>query len=172
MIRRFFCALMACLCLPFGTLAEAAPSAGMSNLIRLHVVAEDDSAAAQTLKRELRNVCLRCAEICIADAPDADRAYMRLNEHLDDFQAACADRARELGYAGSVAAETGVFAFPDRVYGRVLVPAGEYRALRVTIGAGEGHNWWCVLYPSLCALDESAQQTSLVLSWLRERIGG
>ena len=52
--------------------------------------------------------------------------------------------------------ETGVFAFPDRIYGELFVPAGDYRALRVTLGEGEGHNWWCVLYPSLCVLDETA----------------
>ena len=47
-------------------------------------------------------------------------------------------------------AQAGEFEFPDRVYAGELVPAGTYRAVRVVLGEGEGHNWWCVLYPSLC----------------------
>ena len=168
MIRRFFCALMSAMLLCGGAFAR-----DMGDLVRLHVVAADDSPAAQALKLEIRDACLDCARICIAGAEDSRAAYMRLNAHLDDFAAACTERARELGYAGAIAAETGVFAFPDRVYGNVLVPAGNYRALRITIGEGEGHNWWCVLYPSMCAWDESAlNDPDSILSWIRRRLGG
>ena len=80
-----------------------------------------------------------------------------------------------VGYAGEVDAAAGVFEFPDRRYGGVFVPAGDYRALRVVIGAGEGHNWWCVLYPSLC-LPEGAEGEmrfhSVILDWLRGLLGG
>ena len=75
-------------------------------------------------------------------------------------------------------AETGVFDFPDRIYGNVPVPAGRYRALRITIGGGEGHNWWCVLYPKLCALDEidyaggEPVYYSKILRWIGDKIGG
>lgn len=175
MIRRFFCALLGvfCMILPF-----AAAEGLCSGLIRLHVVAESDSAAAQNLKLELRDTCLRCAEVCIGDAENADDAYMKLRRHLDDFQRACEIRARELGFKGSITAETGIFDFPDRIYGNVRVPAGEYRALRITIGAGEGHNWWCVLYPKLCTLDEidyagdEPVYYSKILRWLGDKIGG
>ena len=88
----------------------------------------------------------------------------------------CEARARELGCNAEVRAEVGVFDFPDRVYGALFVPAGEYRALRVTIGAGEGPNWWCVLYPSLCVLNEADAAGEVdsrgILEWLRVRLGG
>ena len=170
MKKRLLCALMLLMLLCGCAEAQVLPE-----LVRLHVVAEDDSPRAQALKMELRDVCLRCAEICLWDANDADEAWRRLEVHLADFEAACTARACELGYEGEIRAETGTFDFPDRVYGAVKVPAGEYRALRVTIGAGEGHNWWCVLYPSLCVLDEAdaaspdAPGGSRVLNWLRER---
>ena len=168
LIRRLFCALLALLLLTCGARAQ-----DMGDLIRLHVLAESDAPAAQALKMEIRNACLDAARICLADAADANEAYMRLNLHLDDFAAACTRRARELGYAGEITAETGVFDFPDRIYGRVHVPAGKYRALRITIGEGAGHNWWCVLYPSLCELDESAAgDPGSILAWLRRRFGG
>ena len=169
MIRRFFSALLLTALLCGGAQAVALPE-----LVRLQVVAESDEASAQALKLELRDTCLRAAEVCLAGAPDADAAYARLCSHLDDFQAACEARARELGCGAEVRAEAGVFDFPDRVYGKVFVPAGEYRALRVTIGAGAGHNWWCVLYPSLCVLNETdvpgESDAAGILGWLRSRL--
>ena len=164
---------MAALLLCGGALAQPLSSPGPDDLVRLHVVAADDSPGAQALKLAVRDACLDCARLCISDAQDADAAYMRLNQHLDDFLTACRNRARQLGYDGEIAAQAGVFSFPDRIYGDVRVPAGQYRALRVIIGAGEGHNWWCVLYPSLCALDESAlDDPGSILSWIKRRFGG
>ena len=169
MIRRFFSVLLLT-----ALLCGSAQAAALPDLVRLQVVAESDGADAQALTLELRDTCLRAAEVCLADAPDADAAYARLCDHLDAFQAACEARARELGCGDEVRAEVGVFEFPDRVYGKVFVPAGEYRALRVTIGAGEGHNWWCVLYPSLCALNEAdaagEPEAAGILGWLRSRL--
>ena len=186
MMRRVLCALLVfCLFCGFALaepgsvqMASAENGSVYPELVRLHVVAADDSPAAQALKLELRDVCLRCAEVCLSDAQDASEAWHRLENHLADFEAACVRRARELGYDGEICAETGTFVFPDRLYGAVRVPAGEYPALRVTIGAGEGHNWWCVLYPSLCVLNEAdaasadAPCYSRVLNWLRARLAG
>ena len=151
MLRRLFCILMALFCLSGSAFAEI-----YSDWVRLHVVAEGDGAYQQALKLEIRDECLKCAAACFSGAEDADEAYMLLEKYLGEFQTAAQRRARELGYTGTIRAETGVFSFPDRIYGDTLLPAGEYRALRVTIGAGEGHNWWCVLYPSLCYWDESS----------------
>jgi len=168
LIRRLFCALAAVLLLCGGANCEDMP-----DLVRLHVVAADNSPEAQALKLELRDTCLKCAGICLDGAPDANAAYMRLEQHLDDFRRACEDRARELGYEGSISAQAGVFDFPHRIYGRLSVPAGQYRALRITIGEGEGRNWWCVLYPGLCTLDEAAMENpGSILAWLRARFGG
>ncbi len=168
MIRRFFCVLIAL----FLALLCAARAEGVYDLVRLQVVAEDDSPAAQALKLELRDACLRYARVCLDGAQTTDEAYALLDAHAADFQAACRRAAREAGYAGNVCAEVGSFDFPDRLYGRLLVPAGEYRALRVTIGAGTGHNWWCVLYPTLCSVDESALDAQSVLDWLKRQLGG
>ena len=157
-------------------LCGGARAAALPGLVRLQVVAESDDREAQALKLELRDVCLRAAEVCLAGAADADAAYARLAMHLDDFQAACEARARELGCDADVRAEVGVFDFPDRLYGKLFVPAGEYRALRVTVGAGAGHNWWCVLYPSLCTLNEAdaagESDAAAILSWLQSKFGG
>lgn len=176
MVRRWFCFCLAAALLCTGALAQPLPD--MGQMVRLHVVAEDDSPAAQALKLELRDVCLRSAQVCMGDAKDGDEAYLRLQNHLDDFASACIARARELGYIGEITAETGSFFFPDRWYGDLLVPRGQYRALRITIGEGEGHNWWCMLYPGLCYINEAdaaGDETPVyarVANWLRSRFGG
>lgn len=172
-MKKWLCACLIALLLPGAAQAER-----IYDCVRLQVAAKDDSAAAQALKLELRDVCLRCASVCVGDAESADEAYMRISTCRGAFEAACRQRAVELGCADPVRAETGVFRFPDRVYGKLRLPAGEYRALRIVIGEGGGHNWFCVLYPSLCVLDEADYAGdalpcySEVWAWLKRRIGG
>ncbi len=167
-----------CACLIAVLLLGAAQAEGIYDCVRLQVVAKDDSAAAQALKLELRDVCIRCAAVCAGDAQNADDAYMRIAACADAFATACRMRAAELGCTDAIAAETGVFQFPDRVYGKVHLPAGEYRALRITVGGGAGRNWFCVLYPSLCVLNEADYAGdelpcySAVWKWLQKWIGG
>ena len=156
---------------------EAPGEVPVSQYIRLHVVAADDGAAAQALKLQVRDAVLAAARPLLADCGDADEAWRRIGEHVDALEDVAARRARALGYDGPVAAGTGVFDFPDRHYGGVFVPAGRYRALRVVIGGGKGHNWWCVLYPSLCLpedVDPGApiRFHSVLLDWLRGLLGG
>ena len=168
--RRFFCALIL-------MLALAVPAkAALPDCVRLHVVADGDDAAAQALKLEVRDACLDCARALLADCADANAAWAAVNENLDALRDAAAERARACGWRGEVRAEAGVFEFPDRWYGGRLVPAGEYRALRVVIGSGAGRNWWCVLYPSLCVEEyepgEPVHFHSTILRWLRRLLGG
>lgn len=175
-MKKCFCLLMMLLLLLM--LLGNAQAENIYDCVRLQVVARDDSDAAQMVKLALRDVCVRGAQVCAGDAADADAAYMRIAACRGAFERACQARAAELGCPDAVSAETGVFAFPDRVYGRVHLPAGEYRALRITIGEGAGHNWFCVLYPSLCVLDEKDYAGddlpcySEVWEWLKQRIGG
>ena len=169
---RFFCALLALLML--GMAALAVEEAPVGDYIRLHVVAHDDSAAAQALKLEVRDATLAAARALLVDCADADAAWARIGENVDALESAAVARARALGYEGPVTARTGVFDFPDRHYGAVFVPAGQYRALRVVIGEGEGHNWWCVLYPSLCApvAEGPVIYDWALLGWVMRLLGG
>ena len=114
------------------------------------MVASGDTGYEQAVKLAVRDACLAKAREVAAGCEDADEAYATLNANLAAFQTAATIAAQGMGFDGDVTVETGMFAFPDRVYGALLVPAGDYRALRVTLGEGGGHNWWCVLYPS-CA---------------------
>lgn len=140
-------------------------------LVRLHVVASDDSDEAQALKLKVRNAALDEARRLLADCDSAELAYARLTATLPALEQAALDEARRQGYEGPVRAETGIFEFPDRDYGGVVVPAGRYRALRIVIGEGSGHNWWCVLYPTLCNPD-GVEYHSIFGQWLNQLFGG
>lgn len=154
MYRRFFCAFVAIAALFAPALASSEDAA--AQFVRLHVVAAGDTQQEQALKLHVRDACLDLARERLAACADADEAFAQINVALTDFERAAVAAAREWGYRGSVRVETGTFAFPDRLYGDLFVPAGDYRALRVTLGQGQGHNWWCVLYPTLCVLDEQS----------------
>lgn len=168
-------AVLMALALLLGAGARAAVPVG--DYVRLHVLAADDSDEAQALKLRVRDAVLVEARALLAGCGDADAAWDMVNANLDALADAARAEARAAGYGGPVSAETGVFDFPDRQYGDVLVPAGAYRALRVIIGEGRGHNWWCVLFPSLCLPEdlepgEPVAFHSTILDWLRGWMGG
>lgn len=148
-----------------------------ADYVRLHVVAEDDSVEAQALKLAVRDACLSRAQQLLADCRSPDEAWMTIRNHLGLLETAARMEARARGFNGEVRAIAGIFEFPDRRYGDTVVPAGRYRALRIVIGEGEGHNWWCVLYPSLCLPDDYQPGTpvrfySSLVQWIQSIIGG
>lgn len=119
-------------------------------MIRLHVIANSDSDADQTLKLCVRDAVLCRTEEILRQSADMTEARARLRDRLPDIGDAAAQElaAQGSGYSVSVALED--TEFPRKTYDGFALPAGEYLALRVVIGAGEGHNWWCVVYPPLC----------------------
>ena len=118
-------------------------------LIRLHILAEDDSPQAQALKLHVRDAVLKAFASSL-QGDDADELYEQLQLHAEDMRQVAEAEARMRGFQGAVSVEVGWLELPAKQYGRVLLPAQRYRGLRITLGAGQGRNWWCVLFPSLC----------------------
>lgn len=156
---------------------EAVADIPVEDYIRLHVLAKDNTREAQALKLVVRDAVLDCSRALLKDCDSPEEAWQILGDNLPQLEEAALLRARLEGCDAPVTAQLGVFAFPDRNYGAVHVPAGEYRALRVVIGAGQGRNWWCVLFPSLC-LPEGVEPGapivfhSAVIDWLGSLFGG
>ena len=119
-------------------------------LLRLHVVANSDSDADQALKLEVRDAVLDCAAGYLENVNDVRTAEQVLGAHLAELAGVGQAVVREKGYDYAVRASLGTSHFPTKTYDGFALPAGEYLALRVVIGAGEGRNWWCVVYPPLC----------------------
>lgn len=119
-------------------------------MIRLHVIANSDSDADQTLKLHVRDAVLRRAEDILKQSADMTEARARLRDSLPDIGDAAAQELAAQGSGYSVSVSLEETEFPLKTYDGFALPAGEYMALRVVIGAGEGRNWWCVVFPQLC----------------------
>lgn len=137
-------------------------------LLRLHVVANSDSDADQALKLEVRDAVLDCAAGYLENVSDVRAAEQVLGAHLAELAGAGQAVVREKGYDYAVRASLGTSHFPTKTYNGFALPAGDYRALRVTIGAGEGRNWWCVVFPALCVSAASEWQDTAVSGGLSD----
>ena len=133
-----------------------------SELIRLHVVAASDSAEDQALKLRVRDAVVESLEAGLADVGDVDQAKAYLEENLPKIEAVANRVLQEAGCGDLATVSLAVEEFATRVYDTFTLPAGLYDALRIVIGEGEGHNWWCVVFPSLCvpATSEGFQDTA------------
>ena len=119
-------------------------------LIRLHVVANSDTSEDQELKLLVRDAVITSLRQALADVQETQQAKEYLKENLPKLQELA---NKTLDAAGSTQRAVVTLCregFPTRQYDTFSLPAGVYKALRITIGEGEGKNWWCVVFPSLC----------------------
>ncbi len=119
-------------------------------VLRLHIPANSDSEEDQAIKLKLRDFLLEEYGTQLSDSADLRQAEIRAEELLPEIEAASCEFLKENGFEYSAKAELTNMYFTTRTYGDVTLPAGNYNALRVTLGSGEGHNWWCVMFPPLC----------------------
>ena len=116
-------------------------------IIRLHVVANSDSDVDQAVKLRVRDAVLREAQNVLSDASDAKQA---ITAQLPALEAAANAELRRQGSGDTACVSFRRELFPTRDYDTFSLPSGVYQSLRVTIGEGAGHNWWCVIFPALC----------------------
>ena len=132
-------------------------------VIRLHILADSDSQNDQSIKLALRDVLLPYLHAAASDAQNKTDALVQLTDQIP----ALTDIAntflakQNTNYTAAISIER--IYFPIRIYGSqtylsadaVIFPPGYYDSLQVVLGSGEGHNWWCLAYPSLCFIDAS-----------------
>ena len=138
------------LTLTVGVWASASESALADRVLRLHVVANSDSDSDQARKLLVRDAVLAEAAQILEGVSDRRGAEAALAPHLDELAQAGVDALARTGTADPVAVTLADQWFPTKEYDGFSLPAGQYRALRVTIGEGKGRNWWCVVFPPLC----------------------
>ena len=119
-------------------------------MIRLHVIANSDSETDQALKLQVRDRVLDATTKILEQSGDMEDAEMRLNAALPEIRRLAAEEIAAQGYDYGVTARLERAEFPCKEYDGFALPAGEYTALRLMIGEGEGRNWWCVVFPPLC----------------------
>lgn len=120
------------------------------DLIRLHVVAASDSEADQAVKLRVRDAVTACLQSAMADIADAREAMACLRERLPQLEETANRVLESCGVRDRARVSLEKEAFDTRVYDTFTLPAGVYESLRITIGEGEGKNWWCVVFPTLC----------------------
>lgn len=158
-LRPWELALLLALCFTLlcGTWAQGRQQVLAGKLVRLHVIAASDADAAQAVKLQVRDAVLAYLEPKLADVTDVDAAQEIIAANLDGVA-----QAARTATPDAVTVTLGPERYPTREYETFSLPAGVYTSLRVTLGAGEGHNWWCVIFPPLCvesSLSDRAVET-------------
>lgn len=130
-----------------------------SGIVRLHILANSNSDQDQSLKLKIRDRLLT----------ETKKSPVQLTD--DEILAFCKDEIAKNGCSYNVSIERGRFSFPRKSYDNLTLPAGNYNAVRIILGAGGGENWWCVMYPPLCFAGESIGTLDAeALSVLRQSI--
>ncbi len=119
-------------------------------VFRLHILANSDSDADQELKLKVRDAILAEYSYIFEDCKDSSEAAQTAGTHINSIEKTAKRVISENGYDYAVNCEVTEMLFDERVYDSVTMPAGEYTALRITIGDARGKNWWCVMFPPLC----------------------
>ncbi len=133
-----------------GLLPVHGETAVYESVVRLHVLANSDSEEDQAQKLRVRDAVLAEVRPLLHGVSERDEAVRVLCEHGEDIRNAALSALRAEGSDRTVSVSLGRERYPTRTYAALRFPAGEYLSLRVSIGEGEGQNWWCVLFPPLC----------------------
>lgn len=124
-------------------------------IVRLHIIAESDSDEDQAVKLKVRDKILE--EMNRFDTKEEVR------ENLGFFEEVANRVLKEEGFDYTARAEFGTFMFPTKHYDNFSLPKGEYEAVRINLGKAQGKNWWCVLFPPLCMVDEAKGEEEALL---------
>ena len=134
-------------------------------VVRLHILANSDDPADQALKLRVRDAVLSRSERLLEGARDRSEAAARLRRALPELEETAKKTLAENDWYGPVSARVGESAFPTKEYDGFSLPAGRYLALQIAIGAGGGHNWWCVVFPPLCTAAATEEDRGYVLKF-------
>ena len=124
------------------------------SMLRLHVVAESNSETDQAEKLLVRDAVLELLEAELQSVSSQQEAKCVIESRMEDI-IRVAERTCDLPVTATLCRED----FPSIAYNGQIVPRGEYLALRIVIGQGQGRNWWCVLFPPLCYADVQYDET-------------
>ena len=121
-----------------------------SETLRLHIIANSDSEEDQQLKLKIRDAVLEATGELFAEVSGKTEAVAAAEYSSDDIKAIAKEIIASEGFDYEVQVEVTEMWFETRSYEGFTLPAGDYDAVRIIIGEGEGKNWWCVMYPALC----------------------
>lgn len=124
-------------------------------VFRLHVIANSDTEKDQELKLKVKTRIVEYLKEILGEDAGLEETKEAVLTHLTEIEQGAENLIEEQGFDYPVEVVVEKTYFPEKTYGDCTFPAGEYEALKVKIGSAKGQNWWCVLYPSLCFLDDT-----------------
>ena len=154
------------------TIPTEAEAAIYEDTLRLHILANSNSDEDQNLKLEIRDEILKKYSSQLKDTEKIDEAENIIGGLLSEIEDFAEEEITERGFDYQVRCELGKEWYDTREYERFTLPKGYYTSLRVIIGDGEGHNWWCVMFPPMC-LDiatENAPSDDGIIDYTKEEI--
>lgn len=119
------------------------------------MIANSDTEEDQKLKLKIKTRIVEYLEEILGKDADLEKTKEAVLTHLGEIEREAEKLVHEQGFDYPVKAVVEKTYFPKKSYGDCTFPAGEYEALNVKIGEARGHNWWCVLYPSLCFIEDT-----------------
>lgn len=148
--------------IPFQAVCAEIPN----DVFRFHILANSDSEEDQALKLKVRDKVLERTKILFDTANSKSDAEKFVKANLETIEKIAQNEVYKNGYNYPVKAEVVNMHFDTRYYESYTLPSGMYDALRITIGNAKGHNWWCVMYPSICisTVDEGKDRAKDALS--------
>lgn len=125
------------------------------NLIRFHVIANSDNYEDQNLKLKVKNQVIDYLYPYLNDSQSLDQSRKIIRDNMEVVKKLAEQVIKDNNYKYGVKVELSRENFPEKSYGEITLPQGNYEAFRIIIGTGQGKNWWCVMFPPLCFVDEA-----------------
>ncbi|MDR0983641.1 MAG: stage II sporulation protein R [Ruminococcus sp.] len=121
-----------------------------TNVLRMHILANSDSEKDQSVKLKVRDEILKILSDIFSDCENEKDAEKSAKSNLKEIENLANRVLEENGFSYKAQAEVVNMPFDERNYGNWTMPAGDYNAVRITLGEAAGQNWWCLMYPALC----------------------
>ena len=126
------------------------------SVLRLHIIANSNSAKDQSLKLLVRNAILEHLKSHNYSDCTKDEVISFVSQNLEEYKKVAENTIENAGYNYPVKVSISNTFFPTKEYGNISLPSGFYDALKIEIGNASGENWWCSLFPPLCFVDISS----------------
>ncbi|MDE6873413.1 MAG: stage II sporulation protein R [Lachnospiraceae bacterium] len=133
--------------------ASSLQTALAGQVLRLHIIADSNSDADQTVKLAVRDAVITYLKPYLEDVTTKQEALDIIEAQMDELRETANHVLAENGFSYTADARLGHTYFPVKVYGDLVLPAGEYDALKICLGSASGKNWWCLVFPQLCFVD-------------------
>ena len=153
---------------------EIAEEYDKTQLIRFHVLADNNSKASQENKLAVKDAVVEFMQEELKDSQNVEESRRIIQEDMPRMQKIAEEVLAERNSADEVQICYGNYYFPVKYYGAFALPAGEYEAVRIILGEGKGENWWCVMFPPMCftgasedlgAYTDCAPKKEIVVKW-------